>query len=66
MRVFEVCRIFQPIAQQPVEEDVADPDDRNGLQQWPVQAVPDEKQAERRKQQVPEVINRRAHSRIAR
>ena len=40
MGVFEVFRIFQPIAEQPVEGNVAEPDETDGHQQRPLRTVP--------------------------
>src|ERR1039457_575744 len=62
--VFEVCRIFQPIAEQAVERDMAGPDDGDGEQERPVRSVSSHEQGEREEERVSEVVERRADARV--
>jgi hypothetical protein len=57
MSVFEVCRIFQPVAEEAVEGDVAGPDDGDGLKRQAMGLKGDEKEKDGEEESVGEVVD---------
>jgi hypothetical protein len=62
MGVFEVCRIFQPIAEKAVEGDVAEPDDGDSGQVRAAGGEGNGEEAEREEEDVGEVVEGRAEA----
>ncbi len=56
MGVFEVCRIFQPIAKDAVEGDVGEPDDRNRRERGAMEGESDSEESEGNHKKVAKIV----------